>query len=265
MSFDHSLVSCHAPKVRALLKNAVGVGASVAITKDRDGICIGFAEKYIHRGGFDHKHAGVYIDFATAIVKPSDGGPNVLVPLNLGSAPEIADINIRIANLPETPFWEGDVVRHKSPSNENWMVEAIDYAAIHSVAGCFKLATIDGRTHMKKNGGFLRLVSRGNLWKMEHGGKMEFASIEDEARFYQSLGLSQKLAHDERLGFVGEGVRNTEVWKMIDAIACIRRGDGDEMKIKDKQHMLFVVIKYDNKEFSERMRAHTLAKFDLAD
>ncbi len=267
MSFNHSLSSCHTPKVRDLLKNSVAVGSSVAITGQRAGICVGFAEKYIHRGGLDHKHAGVYIDFATAIVRPSDGGQSVLVPLNLGSLHEIVDINIRIADLPETPFWEGDIVKNQCQASSRWVIKCIEYHSDCKHIYHLQTPSDAGTGHAFDS--TLTLVARGNLWKLDHGEPLVFASIEDEAKFYKSLGMSRKVCqsvdqtHARAAGFVD--FHTTEEWDFKSAISCLHEGRGDAIKVKDRKNMTFVVIKYDLEEFGGRMRTHTLAKFGLAE
>lgn len=272
MAFNSSLTSYHYSRVRELLKGAVQVGCSVAITKERAGICIGFAEKYIPRGGFEHKHAGVYIDFATAIVKPRDGGPNERVNVADGSlGEERAEISIRIGDLPDTPFWEGDFVRIKNahelqppvPNVSSWCVDSINLQQGFIPHPSFNISLPSGLKRSGMCADELTLVKRGNLWKMEHGEKMEFASIEEEAKFYQSLGMSKKLTHTVHRGFVGEIAETTDIWKLTDAAMCLVRGEGDDMKLKDKKNMTYVVIKYDSGEFGKRMRAHALAKFGL--
>ncbi len=261
--------------MRDLLKNAVAVGCSVGIgeKRTRGGICIGFAEKYIPRNGFDHKHAGVYIDFATAIVKPSDGGPNVLVSLNLGSVREIADINIRLGDLPETPFWEGDTIVFTHDHNRgcgkeaHWVITKIGYDSLIEelgwsnkkiLASCVLRSCEDGRTAVTHDMSNLTLIARGNLWKMKHGEPMEFASIEDEAKFYRSLGMSRNITAN------GNEVR------MEVAINALLAGEADQLKVKVStgkggKDFFFALIKYESEEFGRRMRAHELKRLGFTE
>lgn len=275
MSLNPQLTSYHTPKVRELLKNAVAVGCSVAITRTRGGICVGFAEKYIPRGGFDHKHAGTYIDFATAIVKPEDGGPVVAVPLNLGSVTEIADICIRIGDLPDCRLWEGDTViftgdlSRDHSERDYWTVMSIDYSAGKSTKNCTLRSCHDSRVAKATNMDRVVLMARGNLWKMEHGEPMEFATIEAEGLFYKSLGMSHKLSYllsemrpkDSRMS----APRKTDEYELADAVRKIQNGEADQMKCANAKKLTYVLIWYKNREFGERMRAHTLAKLNFAE
>ncbi len=253
-----------------------------------------FGKKYVPRGGVNHKLAGVYIDYEKLLVVTSaEPAPKLLYAptKEIYSSPggldyphgsrgeeelkKIADIYIRIGDLPETPFWEGDTVtithdqNHEYGRAAKWLLTEICYAeegGLREESGYMlrSCGDIYGREYHCANS--ITLFERGNLWKFEHGEPMEFASIEEEAKFYKSLGMSQKVGDYASKVKDGRGQSNPNcIWKLESAINCIREGRGDEMKIKDRGRMDWVVIKYDNEVFGKRMRAHTLAKFGLAE
>ncbi len=263
-------------KVRVLLNRWYKVGDCVVLgtTGTESGIVLGFGKKHVPRGGFDHKKAGTYIDFARVQIAPSGGAPeryDSMEPIDFddpdmaGVCAGVSAILIKVGDLPQSSFWEGDVVAvaHKDAAPVPWVVENIDYSRGDSAPYTLRHndGVMLGRT-MTSYSNSLKLVARGNLWKMEHDEPMEFANIEEEAKFYQSLGMSVKLSHTLPQSNMGFGItgRSTEEWEWKDAVTEIRRGAADEMKLKNKKDMTFVLIKYDRMEFGNRMRAHTLAK-----
>ncbi len=116
--------------------------------------------------------------------------------------------SVRVADLPETEFWEGDIV-----TNDDLVAHLGNYAGSHgAVAGRFYIDNIKwdwmGQTRLDgspmpfydispfPDGGLttgtdepLTLVERGNVWKYFHDEPMTFASLEDEAKFHQTMGL----------------------------------------------------------------------------
>jgi hypothetical protein len=268
-------------EARALLREYYLVGDKVDIDLLRQGTIVGFGVKHVHRGGINHKMAGTYINYESLRVIPDLRAlPERFVLLSTLRGPRsgydfenrnrIKDIFVRIGDLPETPFWEGDTVAylrtvHDCGPSDEWLVYGIDHAdesgpifhawPIRDGKPCNDAATAEPATELK-------LIERGNLWKMGHGEPLEFADIEEEAKFYHSLGMSQKVYRNSRVS--GEETGWYE-YDFADAVSLIRSGRGQEMKVKNSKHMTFVVIKYDDEEFGKRMRAHTLARFGLGE
>jgi hypothetical protein len=272
-------------EARALLREYYHVGDKVSIDLLRKGTVTGFGIKHVPRGGINHKMAGVYIDFESLRVIPDlralperfeCRNMSERTPLDIPN-PErwvdremrekVGNIFIKIGDAPDTPFWKGDRVKIKSVSRladpEGWIVDEVYHASRDSTTGCrYKLLSTTPELRHEYAGEDLDLFERGNLWKMEHGEPMEFASIDEEAKFYQSLGMSEKVYRNSRV--TGEETGWYE-YDFADAVSLIRSGHGHEMKVKNSKHVTFVVIKYDRTEFGLRMRAHTLAKFGLSE
>lgn len=249
-------------EVDRLLRGWLKVGDEIPLDTTHSGVIIGFGEKYINRGGLGYKYAGTYIDFQKLLIVRNDTEEREFV-VRGGSGS--ANAWIRIGDLPETPFWEGDEVCYDDQhphGHYSWTVDQVTY--VQGVTMCYFLEGVDRdgfsktKSHSVISDEPLTLVKRGDLWKFAHDEPLVFTNIEDEAAFYRSLGLSQKLSFAPESGLRGE-----ISWDMGAAVRAIRNGTADEMKIKDKHHITFVLIKYDNEEFGVRMRAHTLAKFGL--
>ena len=260
--------------VGGVLKEWFKIGDEVTLNTGESGIVIGFGEKYIVRGGFRHKYAGTYIDFEKLFIAPTDGSPRTFVSVESFNKMRIlpgylSSVFIRIGDLPETPFWEGDIVAFRDKvvmKSDGGHVQNYD---CHTVVSHKYLQDghiecwIASRERVETRIDFpekITLIHRGNLWKMDHGEPMIFASIEEETKFYQSIGMSQKLTHPSELP-----PWTSEEFGMETALSIVRRGFADEIKLKDKKLMTFVVIKYDNEELGKRIRALTLAKFGLGE
>ena len=243
---------------------------------------LGFGERYIGRGGFTHKSAGTYIDFATLRIICKFGKRMFARADSFERQPyqatheQIDAVQIKISDLPETPFWEGDTVSFRREkclglademANRRHTVSEIDYNT--GACGDFRvrMMSIYGSAGGSISG--IRLVERGNIWKYQHGEPLDFTDIEKEAEFYRSLGMTQKAcirngensASDNIPHYVSTGDAQTFTFDV--AMGFLELGMADEAKIKDRKQFLFVLIQYDNQEFGHRMREHTLRKFGL--
>src|SRR3989338_1514145 len=73
---------------------------------------VNFGKKYIQRGGYNHKDAGVFIDFATVLVMTDDGNiekfyPELYAETQNALLEKVRRINVSLGDLPDTPFWVG--------------------------------------------------------------------------------------------------------------------------------------------------------------
>lgn len=241
--------------------------------KTDGGAVIGYGKKFVNRGGINHKLAGTYFDFTKLRLVRTDGS-EFEYHSDLSASPhkdiqelarKVGNLWVRMCDLPEMLFWEGDIVKILDPHHNSvsWLVRNVDYN-VNGRHYCYLKSVAlfaDTHSHCQRYTSELELVSRGNLWKMEHGEPMEFADIYTEAKFYQSLGTSDKVTHVRHRGMVGEIKETVDTWEFKDAVAALQRGDADQMKPKDKKYLTFVLIKYDVPkvpDFGERMRAHEL-------
>ena len=263
MSYDPQLTHFHSPQVEDLLRNNVKIGQSLDLGNKRSGTAVGFAKKYIGRGGLTHKHAGVYIDFATAIAAPYDGGPDELVTINLGSMTEIANIHVRIRDLPKTPFWEGDVVSFATErctdlrsAEERFVIERINYSVTAMQVSMRSLSGSSAGGPLSA----MRLIERGKIWKFEHGEPLNFSDIKEEAKFHQSLGMSEKVSVEvvNPVNMPHVTLAEYHEFDIADSLKLVLEGKAHQLKLKDRRKMTFVLIRYEDRTFGERVRQDTL-------
>lgn len=265
-------------------------GEEVAITAlDNKGTIVGFGKRYLPRGTQAYKRSGVYIDFMTARIVRKRDYAEVSVRVEelqtfqhstkrVGLAEQVARIEVKIGEMPKTPFWEGDEVYFRPMTTKvefegiAFTIREIDYSGDRNMYLLNETSVprrLSAVSVFEAEVSQLALVKHGNLWKMGHGEPMEFASIEEEARFYHSLGMSRKMSQNlptpgaAEAGFLA--TYDTMEWEFKDAISAIQRGVGDEMKLRNKKDLTYVVIKYDSEEFGKRMRTHMFAKFGLTE
>ena len=224
---------------------------------------LGFGERYIGRGGFTHKDAGVYIDFGVLHVIRKHGKKMFARADSFEKEPgqstheQMGAVQIKIHNLPETPFWEGDLVSIKPEacggqfSNKiadmRYTVTSIEYST--GAVGDFRVRMMSQGVSGCGPISVINLVERGNIWKLARGEPLDFTDIEEEAKFHQSLGMSQKVILAEQPAYQHS---------FIHAVRMIKEGNADQIKMKDKKMMTFVLIRYEDRTFGERVRQDTL-------
>ena len=142
----------------ALIASWFHVGEEVRVRVSCEQVIVlGCGKRHIGRGGFTHKLAGVYVDFTKIIVAPKihSEKPEYEIPAEhlerihfsdpagvqyFDQLPKMQDLNIRIGDLPDTPFWVGDVVRLRGDerpreSQTPYVVDSISYDAPGMVGG----------------------------------------------------------------------------------------------------------------------------------
>lgn len=163
---------------------------------------------------------------------------------------------LKIRDLPETTFWEWDVVQ--TSDGERLKILGIDFDLI----GQYRNDGVTPRaiyTCGKDHGPYrmareddLKLVERGNIWKRGHGEDMEFFGVEEEAKFY--------LAVDE-YDWIGNSTPNS--WTLDEALAAIEEGTAHGLRDNPKEDNRCPIqpVKFWNAELGERVRKFTLREF----
>ncbi len=255
----------------SLLRDWFQVGQEVKFSIPETGIVCGFGKTHIPRGGFDHKKAGVYVNFFQLRVKTTKGyqlwNIEQIHGRNAALAEKIAELRVCIGELPDTPFWVGDIVRLTNLAEWRFsgdpsyplVVKKIYYGELpvcnmeaSKENDHYEIPCPGG--HFIARTSSLALVSRGNIWKLEHGEPLSFASLNEEGKFYQSLGMSQKVLH------TSETRSNDHLWDLWAGIQQLQSGNADQLIVKDKKTQQVVLIKYEPIEFGDRMRAAELAR-----
>lgn len=114
-----------------------------------------------------------------------------------------------LRDLPETPFWEGDFVRVKGrrgltvltsempPDHDPDVLQVVrvDYYRLTALCNdgspypAYDISSkLGGGWHTSASEPEMTLVERGLVWKHFHGEPITFASLQEEAAFYDMLG-----------------------------------------------------------------------------
>lgn len=119
---------------------------------------------------------------------------------NLSS--ESKNIRKKIADLPETDFYEGDVVLCSSfISKEEWVIHHIQYEYIGqhrddgSNMGIYSLSeSLNSGSYLSVFGSDeLQLVRRGNVWRYYNNEPISFETLQEEAAFHKMLGKTKEI------------------------------------------------------------------------
>lgn len=109
---------------------------------------------------------------------------------------------IRLGDLPKTPFWEGDKVRVRFPNAEWGMQEMtiarIDYYHMHdrcNDGSPYPFYDVDfkdgGSTAAEES--WVELIERGNVWKYYNNQPLVFADLKEEADFFALVGQTEEV------------------------------------------------------------------------
>jgi hypothetical protein len=182
--------------------------------------------------------------------------------------------HVRLRDLPETKFWEGDVVkladdmRDVWPGVETFRIFSINYGDFGQMRndGVTPMPEYNIEPNVKGRGGYvavnesqLTLVERGNVWKHYHKEPLWFAGIEEEAGFFAMLG------HTEEVRNPKSKLYN---WTKDEVLAAIRDGIADSFSVdrgifgtsKELHHR---AVRFKDRDLGERVAQATLAGFGL--
>lgn len=167
----------------------------------------------------------------------------------------------RIGDLPELPFWEGDVVR-----DDHWgevEINRIDYHQIgqkrndKSPMPIYGVKLKDGGTSVCQNNE-PQLVSRGNVWKYYHKEPLSFGGVEEEAAFYTWIGRTKDIKNPRTDNYA---------WTKDEVLAAIKRGDAHAFQVTSglSRSLPFErAIRFIDEDVGERVRKATLEGFGIA-
>ena len=134
---------------------------------------------------------------------------------------------VRVSDLPELPFYEGDIVMLH---NEQGTIINIDYNSCNekcndgSPLPIYDLEYSHDRGITRTIADALTLIERGNYWFYYHNeiDRVKFNDLREEAAFYQSLGLSEEVKNPKT---------NNYGWTIDEAFDAIRDGTGDAVRL----------------------------------
>ncbi len=160
----------------------------------------------IHRGrtGFLHDglEPGVYFNDCYPIVMKINDIKNELFTIShcYLKCKDVVDIffrkgvkKVKIQDLPETPFYEMDVVKIKE-SGEIVTISGIEYQHLNTFCNdnvtpypCYRLNLSSGST-TNRNADAIELIKRGNVWNEFHDLPLDFNSLNEEAEYARQRG-----------------------------------------------------------------------------
>lgn len=121
--------------------------------------------------------------------------------------------NVRVGNVPKTPFWQEDIVMLKSgeelfEGSKLMKVFELNYDYMDRFCndGVTPFPYIDvskfnygeyssGHTAIRERD--IELVERGNVWKHYHDIPLKFNSVQEKADFYYNLGHCTEIKNEE--------------------------------------------------------------------
>ena len=209
------------------------------------GVIIKFEEIVFGRTEGCVKRPGVYENNHYFTVRLDDGrevdlGRHHVVSEDpaVADRPWLADPKF-LRDLPETRFWEGDLVRCTDKPQGILRVEHIGY---ESQEYTIKRVGTDLVRHDVREEN-LALVSRGNLWKHAHGEPLKFDSLAMEANFFYVIGEAEQVRNPRTGNYH---------WEREEILQGIREGFGHYIVGGDS------LFKYNDKDLGERLSEATL-------
>jgi hypothetical protein len=204
-----------------------------------------------------------------AAFKAYQGNPDVDTFLN-------KDLRIFVEDLPETAFWEGDVVKWthnlwRDQGIEDLKVNRIDYHFMaqrcndDSPWPFYGVEPVEGRMGTSSAAeADLTLVRRGNLWKHYHGEALGFSDLKEEVEFHHGLGKVKEVRNPT------SGIFS---WTKDEVLKAIQDGIGQGFtagsggmighligRPNDIRHSVYV---FEDDDLGARVRASTLEGFGL--
>jgi hypothetical protein len=226
---------------------------------------------YIYEGRYDNKKPGKYICQFSVMIQPEgeDKCINIHVsyiqPFDIEryhSTPELTGDELYVSELPETPFWEGDIVRIKRLGIESKIVR-IDYYRLGEFCDDgvtpmppYMVKSVEGWLTNERNSN-LELVERGYVWKYYHNEPLEFPDLPTEADFFKCI---------HHASDVRNPACNLYKWTKDEVLQAIKDGTvhgfsmgyamfSDELRIS--------AMRFDDEELGKRVAEYTLKGFNL--
>lgn len=172
---------------------------------------------------------------------------------------------VKLRDLPATAFWEGDFITCSAIKVFNWgklYIQGIDYQnignfcadgvtpmPIYMVSGI----GVGGYTHVGENE--CSLIERGNVWKYYHNEVINFASLAEEASFFDLLGHTYEVRNP---------ANKLYSWTKDEVLEAIRQGIAHGFSVSNG---LFgsgprpTAIRFKNEELGKRVAEATLRGF----
>lgn len=185
---------------------------------------------------------------------------------DLAHAQEAKLLNdVYIGELPDYPCWEGDLVFAEwNGEEQHLLIERIEYNWVKEDGDAVYNVRFSDASGVDQMGGssylnqskVLKIVKRGNLWKMHHGEPLTFSDLAEEVSFFRSLHHYKELRNPANQLFS---------WTAKEALEAIRNGDADGFGMSGS--FLGTTSKpqpfrMTDRELGERVRSATIKGFE---
>jgi hypothetical protein len=176
---------------------------------------------------------------------------------------------IKVGELPETKFYELDIVRILNGFEDmtdrgygariaavEWGWKKEDGLSVYRVEWIDKNGEYARAGHTYMNDSQLELVERGNVWKEFHGEPLIFKDLREEIAFAQGMGRYKEVRNP---------ASNLFSWTGREAIEAVRDGIADGFSLAGA----FLGVpprpslhKFEDRDLGERVRQATIAGFE---
>ncbi len=165
----------------------------------------------------------------------------------------------RIGDLPETKFWELDIVSWKG---KRYRIHSISYNGWGpEKRHCYSMEEVDENNVYKRNGSLtvepreLILIERGNVWREGHGEPLVFHSLEEEIRFAINMGRANEVRNPKN---------DLYSWSLEEVLQAIRDDivdgfTGSTGLFSDQKRLS--ARRFEDRNLGERIRQKTLDGF----
>lgn len=222
----------------------------------------------IHYGrvGNFTRRPGLYRNPLWLVVEDESGTRNTVSRVFLERQPgsgrqRVTEDELRIGDLPETAFWEFDLV--ENGEGERLKVIGVDYDQLGELCNdgvtpmpVYRCAATPRSGYTYYREADLKLVERGDVWKRAHGEPPVFAGVAEESEFHLAVGEYVEVRNPANGLFR---------WSLEEALDAISDGSAHGFTMGGKMPVLggghINVIRFHDEEVGDRVRAHTLAGF----
>ena len=168
----------------------------------------------------------------------------------------------RIGDLPETEFWELDIVSWRG---DRYRIHHINYGRWGPEGThCYSMQEVDENNVYKRNGSTtvdpseLVLLERGNVWREAHGEPLIFSSFEEEIDFANGMGRSDSV-RNPRHGLYS--------WTLEEVLEAIKDGQVDGFTNPTTPFSgtrRINATRFHDRNLGERVRQETMNGFSMA-
>jgi hypothetical protein len=182
---------------------------------------VDFSERYEGRIDGAGVPPGLWKNYSYATIRDARGNEHDIHTSHLLPLPGRDYIGLPrqlVRDLPETPFWEEDLV--EIFDGRKGVISAIDYYEVEkgSDRPVYRVRFPKLGSGEDFHARALDLVERGDVWRYHHGEEIDFESAADEATLHHRLSLVTSVVNREtrKFGFSWD-----------EAVQALRNGDAD--------------------------------------